>query len=146
MLYINTWGRVTNLCSLVINHLGWVALTMSGGHLVNETALGESFPVFHCISPSLTPILDTKIHLLLLKENPVKYNQSRLMIINGLHKKQLRKICHCSQSAFIGKNYNKVGLRFYLFFSPESLLNTRFYYAIGQENNKKWINSGDINI
>lgn len=60
MLYINTWGRVTNLCSLVINHLGWVALTMSGGRLVNETALGESFPGLHCISQSLTPILDTR--------------------------------------------------------------------------------------
>lgn len=86
MLYINTCRRVTNLCSLVINHRGWVALTMSGGHLVNETALGESFPGLHCISQSLTPILDTKIHLLLLRENPMKYIQSRLMIINGLHK------------------------------------------------------------
>lgn len=85
MLYIYTWGRVTNLCSLVINHLGWAALTMSGGHLVNETALGESFPGLHCISQSLTPILDSKIHLRLLRENPVKYTQSRLMIINGLH-------------------------------------------------------------
>lgn len=86
MLYINTWGRVTNLCSLVINHLGYVVLTMSGGHLVNETALENSFPGLHCISQSLTPILDTKIHLLLLRENSVQYIQSRLMIINGLHK------------------------------------------------------------
>ena len=91
MLYINTWGRVTNLCSLVINHLDRVALTMSGGHLVNETALGEFFPGFHCISQSLTPILDTKIHSLLLRENLVKYTQSRLMIINGLHKKTIKK-------------------------------------------------------
>lgn len=67
MLYINTWGRVTNPCSLVINHLGGAALTMSGGHLVNETALGKSFPGLHGISQSLTPILDTEIHLLLLK-------------------------------------------------------------------------------
>lgn len=44
MLYINTWGRVTNLYSLVINHLSWVVLTMSAGHLVNETALENSSP------------------------------------------------------------------------------------------------------
>lgn len=92
ILYINSWGRVTNLCSLVINHLGWVGLTMSGGHLVNETALGKSFPGLHCISQSLTSILDTQIHLLHLRKNLVKYIQSGLMIINGLHKKQLRKI------------------------------------------------------
>ena len=41
---------------------------MSGGHLVNETALGKSFPGLHCISQSLTPILDTQIHLLHLRE------------------------------------------------------------------------------
>lgn len=119
MLYINTWGRVTNLCSLVINHLGWVALTMSGGHLVNETALGESFPVFHCISPSLTPILDTKIHLLLLKENPVKYNQSRLMIINGLHKKQ-EKYAIALRVPSLGRIITKLVWGFICFF-PQNL-------------------------
>lgn len=58
---------------------------MSGGRLVNEAALGEPFPGLHCISQSLAPILDSKSHWRLLRENPVKYAQSRLMIINGLH-------------------------------------------------------------
>lgn len=91
MLYVNTWRRVTNLYSLVINHLGWVELTMSGGHLVNETALGKSLPGLHFISQSLTPVLDTKIHLLLLRENLVKYIQSRLMMTNGLHQNNEEK-------------------------------------------------------
>lgn len=131
MLYVNTWRRVTNLYSLVINHFGWAGLTMSGGHLVNETALGESFPGLHFISQSLTPILDTKIHLLFLIENLVESIQSRLMIINGLHKnkKNIPLLLECLHQ----EELTQISTKF--FFNPRTFLEYTFFYcAIRQEN------------